>query len=112
MLAWILSLLVSAVVLIIVSKVVRGFEVDGFGPAILAALVIGIVNAVLGPIFRFLAFPITFLTLGLFQWVISAILLLIASAIVPGFKIRGFWPALLGALLIALANVLLGYLGL
>ncbi len=111
MLAWIVSLLVSAIVLIIVSKIVSGFEVDGFGPAIIAAIVIGIVNAILGPIFRFLTFPFFILTLGLFRFVVNAVLLLIASKIVPGFKIHGFWPAVWGALCIALANVLLGYLG-
>lgn len=111
LLHWILDLVVTALVLIVVSKFVSGFEVNGFGPAIIAALVLGIVNGTIGLILRILSFPINFLTLGLFSFVISALVLLITAKIVPGFKINGFWPALWGALLIALANALLSYVG-
>jgi putative membrane protein len=110
MLIWILGFVVTAVILIVVSKIVSGFEVDGFGPAIIAAIVLGIVNGTLGFVLRILTFPINFLTLGLFSFVISALMLLLVSKIVPGFKINGFWPALLGALLIALGKALVSYL--
>lgn len=109
---WIIGLVVSALILIVVSKILPGFEVDGFGPAIIAALVIGLVNGTLGFILRILTFPINFLTLGLFSFVITALMILLASKIVPGFKINGFWPALYGALLIALAKALLSRFGL
>lgn len=109
---WIIGLVVSALILIVVSKILPGFEVDGFGPAIIAAIVIGLVNGTLGFILRILTFPINFLTLGLFSFVITALMILLASKIVPGFKINGFWPALYGALLIALAKALLSRFGL
>lgn len=109
---WIIGLVVSALILIVVSKILPGFEVDGFGPAIIAALVIGLVNGTLGFILRILTFPINFLTLGLFSFVITALMILLASKIVPGFKINGFWPALYGALLIALAKAILSRFGL
>jgi putative membrane protein len=108
---WIIGLLITALILIVISKFLPGFEVDGFGPAIIAAIVIGLVNGTLGFILRILTFPINFLTLGLFSFVITALMLLLSAKIVPGFKINGFWPALYGALLIALAKALLERLG-
>jgi putative membrane protein len=107
----IISILVSALILIVISKFLPGFQVDGFGPAIIASIVIAIVNGTLGFILRILTFPINFLTLGLFSFVVTALMILLASKIVPGFRISGFWPALYGALLIALAKALLSKLG-
>jgi putative membrane protein len=111
MLGLILSLVVSALILIVISKFLPGFHVDGFGPAIIAAIVIGLVNGTLGFVLKVLTFPINFLTLGLFSFVITALMILLASKLVPGFRIDGFWPALYGALLIALAKALLQRLG-
>lgn len=109
--SFIISLVISALILIVVSKILPGFEVDGFGPAIIAAIVIGLVNGTLGFILRILTFPINFLTLGLFSFVVTALMILLASKLVPGFRIAGFWPALYGALLIALARALLSRFG-
>jgi len=107
MLHWILSLVISAVILLIISRIVSGFELDGFGPALIAALVIGVINAIVRPVIAFLTFPITILTLGLFLFVLNGLMLKLASALVPGFRIRGFLPAIWGALLLAIANLLL-----
>jgi len=88
--------------LYVVARIVPGMEIDGCLTAILAGLVLGIINALLKPLLLLLTLPITILTLGLFLLVVNALLLWLASAFVPGFKVRGFGPALLGALLLSL----------
>ena len=110
MLHWILSLVISAVILLIISRIVTGFEIDGFGPALIAALVIGVINAVVRPVLAFLTFPITILTLGLFLFVLNGLMLKLASTLVPGFRIKGFMPAIWGALLLAIANLLIDWI--
>ncbi len=103
-----LNWLLSAVSLLIVSKLVPGFFVHGFTAALIAALVIGLVNATIGMLLKIITLPITFLTLGLFWWVINAIMLMFASALLaPDFMVRGFWPAFWGAIVLALINMLL-----
>jgi putative membrane protein len=99
--------LLSALALWIVARIVPGIEVRGFGDAMIATLVIGIVNAVAGPVLLFLAWPITFLTLGLFLLVINACLLKLASLVTPGFRVRGFLSAILGALVLTILSSLL-----
>ncbi|UFP92872.1 phage holin family protein [Gloeobacter morelensis] len=111
MITFLLSWLVSAAVLVLVSYIVPGFTVSTIGAAFIAALVVGIINAIIVPVLNLLALPINILTLGLFSFVISALGLLLAAAIVPGFAIAGFWTALLGAILIAVANAAVGLLG-
>src|SRR5580700_3733371 len=102
-----LNWLLSAVSLLIVSHLVPGLEVRGFGSALIAALVIGLVNATIGFFLKLITFPLTILTLGLFWWVINALMLIFASNFVPGFIVRGFWPAFWGAIVLALINMLL-----
>ncbi|MBC8123926.1 MAG: phage holin family protein [Gemmatimonadaceae bacterium] len=111
MVNFLISWLVSAVVLVLVTYVVPGFAVTSFTAALIAALVIGVINAVILPILNLLALPLNIVTLGLFSFVVSAVGLLIAAALVPGFVITGFWPALLGALVIAVLNAAVGLLG-
>jgi putative membrane protein len=107
MLHWILSLVISAAILLIISRVVSGFELDGFGPALIAALIIGVVNAIVRPVLAFLTLPLIIVTLGLFLFVLNALMLKLTSAIVPGFRIRGFMPAIWGAILLAIANLVI-----
>ncbi|WP_287129522.1 phage holin family protein [Candidatus Cyanaurora vandensis] len=111
MVSFLISWLVSAVVLIVVSYVVPGFTVTTFTAALIAALVIGVVNAVVVPILNLIALPLNIITLGLFSFIISALGLLLAAQLVSGFAIAGFWPALLGALVIAIVNTAVGLLG-
>ena len=99
--------LLSAVSLLIVAYVVKGFDISGFGSALIAAVVIGLVNGTIGFFLKVVTFPLTILTLGLFWWVINALMLKLAAALVPGFKINGFLPALVGALVLSLVNLLL-----
>ncbi len=101
-----LNWVLSAVALLIVTYLVPGFYVAGFLRALLAALVIGIINATLGLLLKVLTFPLTILTLGIFWFVINALMLELASALVPGFEIRGFGAAFLGAVVLALINLL------
>jgi putative membrane protein len=102
-------LVVSAALLLVVAYAIRGFEVDGAISALLGALVLGFANAFVRPILVVLSLPITLLTFGLFLLVVNALVLKLAAALVPGFRIRGFLPALWGALLLALLNLLVAH---
>jgi putative membrane protein len=99
--------LVSALALWIVAQIIPGIEVRGFGAAMVATVVIAIVDAVVGPVLRFLAWPLTILTLGLFLLVINALLLKLAAVFTPGFRVRGFWDAVLGALVLTILRSVL-----
>jgi len=106
----ILHWLLSALSILIVAHVVPGFEVRGFGTALLAAVVIGLVNATLGFVLKILTLPVTILTFGLFLIVITALMLLFAAMLVPGFAVHGFGPALLGAIVLSLVSFILRFL--
>ncbi len=103
---WILS----ALAVWIVAQVVPGIHVNGPVAALIAALVIGLVNATVGLIVKVITFPLTILTLGLFWFVINAAMLKLASMFVRGFEVHGFIAALLGALLLSLVSSLLHWL--
>jgi putative membrane protein len=105
-----LNWVLSALTLLIVAHVVRGFEITGFLAALLAAIVFGLVNATLGFLLRIVTFPLTILTLGIFIFVINALMLKLAAGLVPGFRIVGFWPAFVGAILLALINLVVRWL--
>jgi putative membrane protein len=102
--------LVSAISLMIVAYFVSGFVVKNFVWALIAAAVIGFINATLGAIVKFVTFPITIITLGLFLIVINAVMLRIASVFVPGFHVYGWRPALIGALLLTIVSSFLNWL--
>ena len=106
---WLLHWIVNAVVLLVVSHFVSGFQISGFGSALFAVVIIGIVNATLGLFLKFVTFPLSILTLGLFVFVIDAIVLWFSSKLVPGFSVTGFKPALIAALILALIQMLLGF---
>src|ERR1700752_5378105 len=107
---WLLHWIVNAVVLLLVSRFVSGFNIRGFGSALFAVVIIGIVNATLGLFLKVMTFPLSLLTLGLFIFVIDAFVLWVSSKLVPGFTITGFSPALIAALVMALIQMLLGYI--
>jgi putative membrane protein len=98
--------LLSAVVLIGVAHFVPGFHVASLETALIAALVIGLLNATLGFFLKIITFPITILTLGLFLLVINALMILLASHLVTGFHVTGWVPALIGALALSLLGML------
>ncbi len=99
--------LLSAVSLIIVAHVISGFEVTSFTAALIAALVIGLINATLGLFLKIITFPLTLLTLGIFWLVINALMLEVAASVVPGFRIQGFLPAFLGGIVLSIVNLVL-----
>ena len=104
LLHWVLS----ALAVWIMSRVVPGIHVSGPVAALIAALVIGFINATIGLVLKILTFPLTLLTLGLFWLVINALMLELASALLaPGFQVRGFMAALIGAIVLSLVNLLL-----
>lgn len=114
MLAFVLHLVVTALLLFFVAKIVDGIELETFGSALLAALVLGLVNAFLRPVAALLALPLNLITFGLLwwliRWVINALMLWVTAAIVPGLRVRGFAPAFWGALLLTLGNLVIRWL--
>lgn len=105
MLKLVLRLVLSAAALVLIAHVVRGIHVT-FLSALGAAVVLGLFNAFLRPIFVILTLPITLITFGLFIFVINAVLFLIAAWLVPGFVVHGFLAALLGSVLYAVAGMI------
>ncbi|MEG4212238.1 phage holin family protein [Microcoleus sp. S13_B4] len=112
MLSFFLTWIVAAVSLIITANIVPGIAVVSFPAAMLAAVVIGLVNAVVRPILTLLTLPLTIITLGLFLFVVNAISLSLASwlagAFNIGFVVGGFWPALLGSIVLSFVSGLIG----
>ena len=96
-----------ALALLIVSRIVPGFHVAGLWPALIAALVIGLLNATVGLFLKIVTFPLSIVTLGLFLLVINSLMILLASSIVRGFTVRGFFPAFWGAVVLALLGMLI-----
>jgi putative membrane protein len=106
-----LNWVLSALAVWIVSRVVPGISVSGPVAALIAALVIGFINATVGALLKILTFPLTLITLGLFWFVINALMLELASALLaPKFQVRTFTAAFLGAILLSLVNMLLKWL--
>ncbi|MFZ3191032.1 MAG: phage holin family protein [Candidatus Sulfotelmatobacter sp.] len=103
-----LNWLLSALAVWIMSQVVHGIYVSGIKGALIAALVIGFINATIGALLKILTFPLTLLTLGLFWFVINALMLELASALLsPSFQVRGFLAAFVGAIVLSLVNLVL-----
>jgi putative membrane protein len=98
-------LIINMVAILIVSYLFpKMIRVDDFLAALVAAFVLGIVNAILRPVLVFLTFPITLVTLGLFLLVINGLMLWLVSALVRGFHVSGFWGAVCGSILISLVS--------
>lgn len=106
MLRLLLHWILSALALIIVARVVPGFYIRGFIAALLAAVIIGLINATIGALIKLITLPLTILTLGIFWLVINALMLWFATWFVPGFHISGFGAAFIGALVLMLVNML------
>jgi len=102
--------LLSAIALLIVTYIVPGFQVSGIFSALIAAVVIGLFNATIGLFLKVITFPLTVLTLGIFWFVVNAIVLKLATLFVPGFQINGFMPALLGAIILSVINMIFRWL--
>ena len=99
--------LISAFSIMVTAYLVNGIHVSGFLSAFFAAAILGILNAFFRPVLFILTLPINILSLGLFTFVINALLLMMVSGVISGFSVDGFWAALFGSLLISLVSWLL-----
>jgi putative membrane protein len=99
--------LISAVSLVIVAHVVKGFNVANFQSALIAGVVIGLVNSTLGLVLKILSFPAILLTLGIASLVINALMLMLSDYFVDGFSVDGFLPAFIGSILLSISNFVL-----
>jgi putative membrane protein len=99
--------LILTVAVLAAAYFVDGIRVAGFGSAFFAAAVLGILNTILKPVLIVITLPVNILTLGLFTLVINALLLKMASGVIPGFDVQGFWPAVFGAILISIVSWIL-----
>jgi putative membrane protein len=104
---WILS----AVAIVIASYLLPGVHVDGFLTALVLAVVLGVLNAFIKPIFVVLTLPLTIVTLGLFALVLNALFILVAAQIVPGFGVDSFWWAFFFGIVLSLVNAFFNMLG-
>ena len=105
MFVFLVHLILTAALLLLVSNLVQGVYVQGWGSALVGALVLGFVNAVVRPLMVLLTLPFTILTFGLFLLVVNALMLWLVAALVPGIRVQGFGSALLGSLVLTLLNL-------
>jgi putative membrane protein len=96
--------LVLTAAIIVASYLLEGIQVEGFLSAFFAAAILGILNAFFRPILIILTLPINILTLGLFTFIINALLLKMASGVISGFDVRGFWAAVFGSVIISVVS--------
>jgi putative membrane protein len=101
--------LIQTVAILVAAYVLKGIDVTGFVPALAAAALLGILNAFVRPLLLLLTLPLNILSLGLFTFVINAFLLKIASLVIEGFTVQGFWAALLGSLFISFVSAILNF---
>lgn len=106
----IVSWVVSALALWLVALIIPGISVSGFGSALVATAVIAIVNGTIGFVLKIVTLPLTIVTLGLFLLVVNAILLKLAAALAPGFRVNGCLAALVGSVVLTLLNSVLRYM--
>jgi putative membrane protein len=108
MLALLAHWIITSGLLLLVAQMVDGIEFKGWGAAFFAAIILGIVNAIVFPMMVALTIPITILTFGLFLLVINALMFWLTALLVPGFTVRGFAAAFFGSLCLALLNIVIG----
>jgi putative membrane protein len=104
--------LINTLALIAVAYLMPSITVSSFGAALIAALVLGLVNAVVRPVLVLLTLPVTILTLGLFIFVLNGLLFWMVGTWLEGFDVGGFWPGVIGAILFSLVSWLLSALAL
>jgi putative membrane protein len=111
MLRVLLQWILNALALLVVSHFVQGFDVSSFVSALIAVIVIGLLNATLGLMLKFITLPLGILTFGLFFLVINAVILYFSAKFVPGFAVTTWKAAFLGALALAVIHMLFGFFG-
>jgi putative membrane protein len=103
--SFIIKIIITALAVLLAANVVPGIAVSGFWTAVLVAIVLGILNVVLGWPLKILTFPLSIITLGLFLLVVNA-LVFWAASLVKGFSVDGFWPAFFGSLIVTVVSML------
>jgi putative membrane protein len=101
---WLIHWLLSGVALLIVAQILPGIQVDGFGSALVAALVIGLVSATVGVVLKVILLPFILLSLGIVYFLINGLMLELASWLVPGFRVSGLLTAVLGSILLTIVD--------
>ena len=96
--------LITTLAICMVPYVVGGVKVEGFGAAMFAAAVLGILNSLVRPVLILLTLPLTVVTLGLFLLVINTLMFLLAGSIAPGFHVESFWSALFGSIIVSIVS--------
>jgi putative membrane protein len=109
-LSFVVRLVINAIALLVIAQFAGGVQVAGIEAALVAAVVLGVVNATLRPLLVLLTIPINLLSLGLFTFVINALMLLLVSRVVTGFEVKGFWQAMLAAFLLSIVSGILNWL--
>lgn len=102
----ILYFIVMAAVMLGLARLLPGFQVAGWGPAIIGAIVLALVNAIVKPVLFVLTLPFTIITLGLFLLVLNAICLWLAAMLVPGFRVQGFATTVIAALILSIVGMI------
>ena len=102
-----IHLVLTSIVILVIAKQVQGVEVDSWWAALLGAVVLGLINAILLPVVTFVTLPFTILTFGLFLFVLHACMFRFSAAIVSGFRVNGFVPALYGSILLTLFDLVI-----
>jgi len=105
---FLVHILVSAALLFVLGRLVSGIEVRDPKAALFGALALGVANALIRPLLVLLTLPITIVTLGLFMFVVNALMLMLAAALVNGFEVKGFKSALWGSVVLGVMNILVG----
>jgi|SRR5690554_2144541 len=103
-----INLLVTAVIVFLLATFLPGIHVDGFGSSVIVVIVLAILNFLVKPLLHLISIPITILTLGLFLFVINALIIMLCGSIVGGFTVTGFFPALLFSLVLSIVQSIVG----
>lgn len=107
---FILEILLSGLAILIASYLLPGVDVNGFGSAVIAGILLALVNVTIGLILRVLTFPINILTLGLVSFIISVLMVLLVDSLMDGFTVNGFWWAAVFAILLSVIRMIFGSL--
>ena len=106
MMLYIIQIIITSLVLLLMAKIVKGVEIESWGSALFAAVILGLVNAFVKPLMVLLTIPLTVITMGLFLLVINALMLQLVAALSPGVSISGFGKAVLGSVVLTILNLL------
>ena len=106
----IVKILINAAALMFTANLIDGIYVDGWGAVIIAAIILGIVNAIIRPLLVLFTLPLNELTLGLLTFVINGLMLKLTAAVVGGFDVVGLWPAIVGSVILSVVSTVLSWL--